>query len=964
MPCHQTATFRVWGVVMHERNWQRFITLFTAAILTGATHLAHAGEVPLYRPAPAWVVPAPPVDAASPDTAGHKGGAVLLFDQQVRIEHGMVQAYTDRAVRADAPEALALLGTISGVWSPDMGDFIVHRAVIQRGSQTIDLLAGGHKFTVLQREQGLERRVLDGSLTATLPVSGLQVGDILRFTFSVTRRDKALHGHAQDMRQPPVAPALVRFGRVRVSWPKDEPVQWKIGPKLSAPAGSLQQEGADMVLTLPLPLPKRDPVPDDAPLRFRRPTLLQVGDFADWADISRTMAPLFATEGAIAPGSPIAQEVAAIMAATPDPRDRAARALELVQSRISDLLLGMNGGNYVPQTPAETWDRRYGDCKAKSVLLLAMLRAMGIEAEPVLAALRGGDALPDSLPIPGAFDHALVRAVIGGRELWLDGTGSGSRLADLDDVPALYYVLPLRPGGADLAQVVWHRSERPVTRATLVLDQRAGVDLPMLVDATIEIKGGTGAALALAASQAGPEKQLELAREAVKRLFDDFRITQGRITSDQASAITTVRAQGLLTSPWRFERAGPRLPLDVGRSLVTFTPNRARPAWRAIPVAVEGPGSLDLTVKVRLPDEGRGYRIEGAPAYAGSLGGVLFDRSAALESGQVLLHVRRDAPAGAEIAAADLAAEKVRVAKYRANVPLVRGPVTAHRFWEDDAPGQVQGRARFAALDAAYAAAIALKPDDVAPYVERGRFRRATFDRSGAYADFAKALSIEPSTAIYNDRIAMLSDDGRYEDALADALAALDIDPADRVMAVSRANLLVKLGRKDEALAMRQDALDAAGTDRPKVIGLFAEAQSDAGETREALAGLDEAALALPGNPELLNQRCWIKATRMIDLEGALKDCTRAIELARQPAEPLDSRGMVYYRMGRMDEALADFEAALEASPGQPGSLFMRGVIHAMKGEKGKARADITGARRLSPGIDRQYGEWGIKAGF
>ncbi len=934
----------------------RFLVLLVAALWAtiGLGTAARAGEVPLYRPIPAWVVPAPPIDPA----ALGKGGAVVVLDQQVRIEHGTVQAYTDRAVRADAPEALALLGTINGVWSPDMGDLIIHRAVILRGSQVIDLLTGGRRFTVLQREQGLERRVLDGSLTATLPVSGLQVGDVLRFSFSVTRHDKALRGHAQDQRMPPFAPAPVRFGRIRVSWPKGETIQWKIGPKVPVLPDALQQEGSDMVLTLPLPLPKRDPIPDDAPSRFRRPPLLQVGDFADWADVSRTMAPLFATEGTIASGSRLAQEVAEIEAATPDPRERAARALELVQSRISYLLLGMNGGNYVPQTPAETWDRRYGDCKAKTVLLLAMLRAMGIEAEAVMAASRGGDALPESLPIPGAFDHVLVRAVIGGRELWLDGTGSGSRLADLDDVPALHYVLPLRTGGADLSRVTWRRSERPGTRATLVLDQRAGIDLPTLVDAVIEIKGGSGAALALAASQAGPEKQIELAKDTVKRLLDEIRITQSRITSDQATGITTVRVQGLMAGPWRFERAGPRLPLDIGRSLVMFAPSRARPAWRDIPVAVEGPTSLDLSVTVRLPDDGRGYRIEGAPAFVGPLGGVLYDRSAALEAGQVLLHIRRDAPAGAEIAPTDLAAEKVRIAKYRANVPLVRGPATARRFWEDDAPG----RTRFAALDAAYAASLLIKPDDAGPLADRARFRRATFDRAGAYADFAKALAIEPSVTLYSDRIAMLIDDGRFEDALADALAALDIDPANRTMAVQRANLLVKLGRKDEALSVRQDALDDAGTDRPRVVGLFAEVQADAGETREALAGLDEAMLTLPGNPDLLNQRCWIKATRGIDLQAALKDCTRSIELASQPAGPLDSRGMVYFRMGRLAEALADFEAALEASPGQAGSLFMRGVIRAQLGQKERARADIGGARRLSPGIDRQYGAWGIKA--
>jgi tetratricopeptide (TPR) repeat protein len=709
---------------------------------------------------------------------------------------------------------------------------------------------------------------------------------------------------------------------------------------------------------LPLPLPKRDPVPDDAPFRFRRASLLQVGDFADWADVSRTMAPLFATEGTIAPGSRVALEIKAIMAATRDPRERAARALELVQSRISYLMLGMNGGNYVPQTPAETWDKRYGDCKAKSLLLLAMLRAMGIEAEPVLATLRGGDALVDALPTAAAFDHVLVRAVIDGRELWLDGTGTGSRLADLDDVPALFYVLPLRTPGADLMRVTWRRPERANMRAALVLDQSAGIDLPVVVDLAVDLKGGAGAALALAAAQSGPEKQADLAKEVVKRLLDDVRLSETTISANQLSGITTVHAKGLMPGPWRFERAGARLPLDVGRSVVTFTANRARPAWRAIPVAVDGPGTLDIAVTIKLPDSGRGYRIEGAQAFSGALGGWFYERSAALEHGQVQLHIRRDAPAGAEIAPADVAAEKVKVAKYRANVPLVRAPVDARRFWEDPA----SDRARFAALDAAYAAAVALKPEDAQPYADRARFRRATFDRAGAYADLAKALSIEPSVALYADRLAMLADDGRYEEALADALAALDFDPANRVMAVRRADLLVKLGRKDEALAVRQEALDDAGNDRPKVVGLFAEVQSDAGETREALAALDEAALALPGNPDLLNQRCWLNATHAVDLEGALKDCTRSIELASQPAAPLDSRGLVYYRLGRIDEALADYEAALEASPGQAGSLFMRGVIRAGQGKAAAARADIAGARRLSPGIDRQYAAWGIKA--
>ncbi|MFK5108591.1 hypothetical protein ACI394_29055, partial [Klebsiella pneumoniae] len=84
-----------------------------------------------------------------------------------------------------------------------------------------------------------------------------------------------------------------------------------------------------------------------------------------------------------------------------------------------------------------------------------------------------------------------------------------------------------------------------------------------------------------------------------------------------------------------------------------------------------------------------------------------------------------------------------------------------------------------------------------------------------------------------------------------------------------------------------------------------------------------------PGNPDILNLQCWLKGTRQVMLDSALKDCTRAIELSESTAGALDSRAMVWYRLGRDDEALADLDAALDAQPGLASSLFMRAVIAA-----------------------------------
>lgn len=79
--------------------------------------------------------------------------------------------------------------------------------------------------------------------------------------------------------------------------------------------------------------------------------------------------------------------------------DRAAAALKLVQQDVRYIYIGLNGGNLSPATAEETWQRRYGDCKAKTVLLLALLRELGIEAEAVLVNNSGADdGLDERLP--------------------------------------------------------------------------------------------------------------------------------------------------------------------------------------------------------------------------------------------------------------------------------------------------------------------------------------------------------------------------------------------------------------------------------------------------------------------------------------------------------------------------------------------------------------------------------------
>lgn len=70
----------------------------------------------------------------------------------------------------------------------------------------------------------------------------------------------------------------------------------------------------------------------------------------------------------------------------------------------------------VPRPPAAVLERRYGDCKDMALLLVAMLRAAGIEAHVALLRAGFGADIDEELPGLGFFNHAIV---------YVPGSGSG-----------------------------------------------------------------------------------------------------------------------------------------------------------------------------------------------------------------------------------------------------------------------------------------------------------------------------------------------------------------------------------------------------------------------------------------------------------------------------------------------------------------------------------------------------------
>jgi tetratricopeptide (TPR) repeat protein/transglutaminase-like putative cysteine protease len=916
------------------------------AVAVAAASPAWAGEEPLYQPTPAWV------RVASLPTARSSSPIVLLDDQR-RIEGGRLWAYTDRAVRIDNPQVLQGAGTIQANWIPDKGDLIIHRVTIVRDGQDIDVLKQGVRFDVLRREQQLEMRSINGVLTATLAVPGLRVGDILRLSYSVTTRDKALDGKAQVAIPLPAKPIDIGFARALVSWPVGEKVTWKTGAlKDLQPTVA---NGYD-TLTIPLPLAKPADLPDDAPLRYHvLPQLLQVGNFADWRDVSRTMAPLFATKDAIAPGGPVAEQVAAIEKASARPLDRALAALRVVQDQISYLANGMNGGNYVPQTPAETWSKRYGDCKAKTLLLVAMLRQMGIQAEPFVVASKTGDALPSMLPMPADFDHIIVHAVIDGTDYWLDGTSSGASMDVIGQVPEFSYGLPLRPEGADLMALAPRPPKAFDSDLALTIDQRAGIDVLALFQAKWTLRGVSGATFRAMTTRGSKEQLDQFVDGYVSSVLGDHWVVDSSHSYDAANNVATLQVSGMLPSGWKWQQGRASEDVDLPSAGFDFRPDRSRPAWRDIPVTIPGPEADRRSLTWLLPPGKSAFSLEGKTDFDEQVANVHLARKATL-AGNTLTVTDSVIWPGGELAAAQVPAAKAEAARLGSLKLTLRAPTDTERRYRFAGGGD---RADLARIEQAYVKLIADKPDDIARLADRASFRTSTFDRKGALADLDAVIDKQPSANAYMQRARLRVDTGDLQGALADTDAAVQLEPGFDAASL-KASVLTDLGRFAEA----KDLLEQQTSSPDNMEGLallLSDLDAMGGNKDAGLARIEQALQQRPGDPDLLNAKCYYRATWNFQLDGIAQTCTDALEHANWAPYVLDSRAMGYFRLGRYEDAVKDLDAALSANPDQTPSLYLRGIVRERMGDKGGAQ-DVRDALARDPSLKLFYSRFGIKA--
>jgi transglutaminase-like putative cysteine protease len=390
---------------------------------------------------PAWVVHAPfDLSGETDDKFVSNGTCLLLRDHQVDFSGPEIAYHARMLWRVLTATGAAAVAQFSFPFDPLLQRLDVHAIRIHRGGEIIEHTRRD-AFTLMRREQNLERLVLDGHVTVTMIVPDVRPGDVVENCWTLYERHPVLGNQACEY-FPLLAPAIELRERLRI------PTARKIAIKyFGTPAEpTLRQDGDLTEYTWLVTRNEAEKWEDFTPPWRGTARGLQVSEIESWADVSRRFAPHYTGAGI----PPVLHEIAAAITAS-DPAARMMAALAAVQARLRYLSISLGEGGLIPRTLADTWASGYGDCKDSAVTFVALARLCGLDAVPALVSTIRGPALNDFLPSTMLFDHCIARVTIDGKRYWIDPTRRYQpHQAALLTNPHLGFALPITESGDGL----------------------------------------------------------------------------------------------------------------------------------------------------------------------------------------------------------------------------------------------------------------------------------------------------------------------------------------------------------------------------------------------------------------------------------------------------------------------------------------------------------------------------------
>ena len=247
----------------------------------------------------------------------------------------------------------------------------------------------------------------------------MRVGDRVRYAYTI-RGDNPIFQGLREFRVPTQFSIPLTYHHARILHRSDEPFQIRRSHTDQELVHSRQGD-VDVYVLTQRHVPAHS-VSDGRPA-WRNPRgMLVFSEIQSWQSVVEWALPMYALDAT--PSVDLLGIAESIRLENPDTASRIGAALQWVQNEVRYFGVEIGVNSHLPSRPEETLQRRFGDCKDKTLLTIALLHELGVAAQPALVNTTG--RLRDPLyPFRlHAFDHVIVHIDVDGKSHWLDPTRS------------------------------------------------------------------------------------------------------------------------------------------------------------------------------------------------------------------------------------------------------------------------------------------------------------------------------------------------------------------------------------------------------------------------------------------------------------------------------------------------------------------------------------------------------------
>jgi Flp pilus assembly protein TadD len=374
-------------------------------------------------------------------------GVIVLLDEahvtfdaagrSTRVEHLVYRVVDESAVDG--------WSTIETTWQPWYHEqpAVDARVIARDGSvHRLDPKSFGIGDAADEPDMFSDTRVMSGPLPAVAP------GSVIEQT--ITYREKnPLYAAGTTDRHQFGRWVETRQSRLTIEWPSAVDLRTvnrttpRIEPKKT------ESEGVTRLVFETGPMAAIEFTEWHVPTDVHRIPYIAWSTGKSWQEVARRYAEI--VEGKIGDLTVVERITKAAIGDAKTPREIAVRLLAAVERDIRYAGVEFGEGSIVPRTPAETLKNKYGDCKDKATLLVAMLRRAGVMAHVALVRSGAGYDVEPDLPGLGYFDHVIV-VVDGSEPLWIDPTDEFARVGELPDSDQGRLALIVKPDTTSLTR--------------------------------------------------------------------------------------------------------------------------------------------------------------------------------------------------------------------------------------------------------------------------------------------------------------------------------------------------------------------------------------------------------------------------------------------------------------------------------------------------------------------------------